>query len=96
MTGCYLTTLPREFMRGIVDFEPDYPGAYFLPRETVIPPVALQRRVWPALDGWLAAHLDRPEATEKVDLNRAAGAFLELLEKLRVVFLQARPFPPLP
>ena len=96
MTGCYLTTLPQEFIRGIADFEPDYPGTYFLPRETVVPPMALQRHVWPALDGWLAAHLERPEATEKVDPNRAAGAFLELLEKLRVVFLQAKPSSLLP
>jgi hypothetical protein len=74
-------------MREITDFEPDYSGSYFLPRET--PP----RHVWPALDGWLAAHLECPEAIEKVDPNRAAGAFLELLEKLRVGFLQLKPFP---
>lgn len=88
MTGCYLTTLPRQFMRGVADFDPDYPGSYFLPREGCPPPLSLLQQIWPALDGWRAAHLELPEATEQVELNRAAGAFLELLNQLRVVFLQ--------
>jgi hypothetical protein len=88
MTGCYLTSLPREFMRGVADFDPDYPSSYFLPRATVEPPASLLRRVWPELDRWREAHLELPGATEKVEPNLAAGAFLELLDKLRVVFLQ--------
>ena len=47
MTGYYLTDLPRQFMRGIADFEPDYASNYFVPRETVKPPLTLRRRVWP-------------------------------------------------
>ena len=46
MTGCYLTDLPRQFMRGVADFEPDYASNYFVPRETVRPPSSLRRRVW--------------------------------------------------
>lgn len=88
MTGCYLTTLPREFMRGVADFEPDYPGSYFLPRESCIPPPCLLQRIWPQLDGWRAAHLKSSNAGEQVEPNMAAGAFLELLSKLRVVLLQ--------
>jgi hypothetical protein len=88
MTGCYLTTIPREFIRGVADFEPDYASSYFLPRATIQPPASLLRRVWPDLDRWREAHLDFPGATEKVEPNLAAGAFLELLDKLRVVFLQ--------
>jgi len=90
MIGCYLTTLPRAFMRGVADFDPDYAGSYFLPRETCIPPPSLLRRVWPDLDRWLAAHQGLPDATEEVDTNRAARNFLELLAKLRVVFLQVK------
>jgi hypothetical protein len=44
--------------------------------------------VWPDLDRWQAAHLELPEATEKVEANLAAGGFLELLDRLRDVFLQ--------
>jgi hypothetical protein len=88
MIGCYLTTLPRAFMRGVADFDPDYAGSYFLPRETCLPPPSLLRRVWPDLDRWLAAHQSLSDATEVVDTNRAARNFLELLARLRVVFLQ--------
>jgi hypothetical protein len=88
MTGCYLTDLPRQFMRGMADFEPDYASNYFVPRETVRPPLALRQRVWPQLDRWRQAHLDLPGATEVVEPNLAAGGFLELLDKLRHVFLQ--------
>jgi hypothetical protein len=40
------------------------------------------------LDHWRAAHLGLPEAPEKVESNLAAGAFLELLDRLRDVLLQ--------
>ena len=50
MTGYYLTDLPRQFMRGMADFEPDYASNYFIPRETVKPPASLYRQVWPQLD----------------------------------------------
>ena len=87
MTGCYLTTLPFEFMRGQADFEPAYASSYFLARD-IQPPERLRRLVWPDLDRWRAAHLELPEATEKVEPNLAAGGFLELLNRLRDVFLQ--------
>jgi hypothetical protein len=58
ITGCYLTDLPRQFMRGMADFEPDYASNYFVPREAVKPPPSLRRCVWPQLDRWHAAHLD--------------------------------------
>jgi hypothetical protein len=48
--------------------------------------------VWPDLDAWADAHFERPAAREKVAVNRAAGAFLELLEKLREIFLQVSIF----
>ncbi len=88
MTGCYLTDLPRQFMRGMADFEPDYASNYFVPRETIKPLPSLRRRMWPQLNRWREAHLDLPGASEAVDPNLAAGGFLELLDKLRDVFLQ--------
>jgi len=87
MTGCYLTSLPFEFMRGQADFEPGYASSYFVARD-IQPPESLRRLVWPDLDRWRAAHLQLPEATEKVEPNLAAGGFLELLDRLRDVFLQ--------
>ncbi|EED13539.1 hypothetical protein TSTA_097950 [Talaromyces stipitatus ATCC 10500] len=44
MTDCYLTTLPRSFMRGIADFDPDWSSSYYLPRETVCPPPVLLKQ----------------------------------------------------
>jgi hypothetical protein len=75
-------------MRGMADFDPEHASDYFVPRETIAPPASLRRRVWPQLDCWREAHLDLPSATKVVELNLAAGGFLELLDKLRVVFLQ--------
>jgi hypothetical protein len=75
-------------MRAQAGFDPLYRGSYFVPRATVKPSPSLLRCVWPDLDVWADAHFERPAAREKVAVNRAAGAFLELLEKLREVFLQ--------
>lgn len=87
MTGCYLTTLPRAFMRGVADFSPDYESSYHCSREQVKPPKALRSLVWPALDRWKRAHLG---GSEEVAVNQdiAAGGFLTLLDRLRDVFLQ--------
>jgi hypothetical protein len=71
----------------MADFKPDYASNYFVPRETVKPPPSLRRRVWPQLDRWREAHLNLPSASEVVEPNLAAGGFLELLDKLRDVFL---------
>lgn len=85
MTGCYLTSLPFEFMRSSADFDPDWPGSYFIPRDTVKPPASLLRQLWPHLERWKAAHeSDSPS----VEHNMAAEAFLDLLGWLREVLLQ--------
>jgi hypothetical protein len=80
--------LPRQFIRGIADFKPDYASNYFVPRKTVKPPPSLRQRVWPQLDRWRATHLDQPGANKIVKPNLTAGGFLKLLNKLRDVFLQ--------
>jgi hypothetical protein len=75
-------------MRGIPDFDPEWASSYFLPRETIQPPPLLLSRIWPDIDRWQAAHLERPDALEWVGPNLAPGGFLELLQRLRSVFLQ--------
>ena len=72
----------------MADFEPDFASSHFLLLETVFLPFSLLRRVWPELDHWLDIYLERPGTKEKVEQNLAAGEFLELLDKLRMVLLQ--------
>ena len=74
-------------MRAAADFDPNWPGAYYIPRATVIPPSSLVAAVWPEVDSW-KARLESREAEQ----NKAAGAFLELLDWLRLVLLQDAPF----
>ena len=87
ITGCYLTSLPYEFMRATADFDPDWPGSYYIPRATILPPPSLAAAVWPEVESW-KARLESGEAEQ----NKAAGAFLELLSWLRLVLLQDAPF----
>ncbi|KJZ68994.1 hypothetical protein HIM_11610 [Hirsutella minnesotensis 3608] len=87
MAGCYLTSLPFEFMRAVADFDPEWSGSYFVPRAAVRPPVVLLVKVWPQLDKWKEAH-SSPLPDFGVEQNMAAGAFLELMEWLREVLLQ--------
>ena len=75
-------------MRGIADFDPEWASSYFLPRETVQPSALLLSQIWPNIDRWQAAHLERPDALEWIEPNLAAGGFLELMQRLRSVFLQ--------
>jgi hypothetical protein len=75
-------------MRAQAGFDPLYCGSYFVPRATVKLSPSLLRCAWPDMDVWADAHFEHPAAREKAVVNRAAGAFLELLEKLREVFLQ--------
>ena len=50
MTGCYLTTLPQVFMRGIADFDLEWALSYFLPQDTIQPPLLLLSQIWPELN----------------------------------------------
>ena len=64
-------------------------GIELLPatRDYTASPLLLSR-IWPDVDRWQAAHLERPDMSEQVEPNLAAGGFLELLQRLRSVFLQ--------
>ncbi|KJZ70438.1 hypothetical protein HIM_10176 [Hirsutella minnesotensis 3608] len=87
MTGCYLTSLPFEFMRALADFDTEWSGSYFVPRDDVRPPDVLLVQVWPQLDNWKEAH-SSPLSDFGVEQNMAAGAFLEVMEWLQEVLLQ--------
>ena len=74
----YLTSLPREFMRGMAAFDPKHPGTYHIARAAVTPSSELLSSFWPSLDKWLK-HFFNDIATIQ---------FVRLLDYLRVVFLQ--------
>lgn len=70
-------------MRAVAGFG-STPGNYFLKRGVATPPESLQRKIWPWIEGVLAAY-----ATGKIANADLAGMqFLELLQELRVVILQ--------
>lgn len=53
LSNCYLTHLPRKFVRAIAGFEPSVRGNYYLPRAKILPPSSLVQAVWPWVDQWL-------------------------------------------
>jgi hypothetical protein len=53
LTNCYLTHLPRKFLRAMAGFNPSIQGNYYLPRAKIQPPESLTHAVWPWVDEWL-------------------------------------------
>ena len=88
--GYYLTTLLYVFIRSITDFDPEQVLSYFLLRETIQPLALLLRRVQPNINYQQVVYLEQLDIIEQVEPNLAIGGFLELLQRLRVVFLQVR------
>jgi hypothetical protein len=90
ITNSYLSCLPRKFMRTIAGFREER-GGFYLPRAKVDPPEALQRQIWPEIDGWLQkyAEFDPHAVNNAVERPNLAGAgFLRLLKYLRRIILQ--------
>lgn len=83
MTGCYLNTLPREFMRLMAGF-PAAPGCFEIPRANISPPETLLSKIWPDLDRWKGRF--GPGSDQIADL--AAAGTVNLLLYLREVVLQ--------
>jgi hypothetical protein len=83
MRGCYLTSLPREFMRAMAG-HPRFIGCFEIPRAGVAPPDELLSMIWPDLDQWKGRF--GPELGQIQDL--AAMGFTDLLFSLREVILQ--------
>jgi Centromere DNA-binding protein complex CBF3 subunit, domain 2/Transcriptional activator of glycolytic enzymes len=83
MVGCYLNSLPREFMR-VMAGHPRYMGCFEVPRASVAPPDELLSMIWPDLDDWKGRF--GPQRDQVHDL--AAMGVTDLLFYLREVILQ--------
>ena len=87
MTSAYLSRLPKKFMRTMAGFTSSGSG-YFLPREQIKPPIALQRKLFP----WVEDEEERMKGgkgkrpAREQDLARLDH--LELLKAAREVLLQ--------
>ncbi|KAJ5142583.1 short-chain dehydrogenase [Penicillium bovifimosum] len=100
MTNCYLTHLPRKFLRSMAGHQPDAIGNYRLPWAKVQPPDSLIRALWPWIDQWLAwfqsndptneppSGSTTPSLEQEDRDDMAAQGFLQLLSQLRIVLLQ--------
>lgn len=67
LSKCYLTQLPRKFLRGMAGFSPSIPGNFYLPRAKVQPPRSLEQALWPWVDEWLAWFDSNLEADDTDD-----------------------------
>ena len=85
MVSCYLVCLPVKAVKALAGFSAEREGDYFLSRASVNPPDALKKKVFLQIDEWKKRFDDK---TDIADEDLAARNFLELLEHLRVVFLQ--------
>lgn len=83
MIGCYLTALPREFMR-VMAGHPKKKGRFEIIRARVPPPGSLLPLIWPELDQYAGRF--GPNDGQIDDL--AGHGFTDLLFHLREVILQ--------
>ena len=83
MVGCYLSSLPRKFMRAMAGHPPQI-GCFEIRRASVRPPDELLSMIWPDLDTWKGRF--GPQADQINDL--AATGLTNLLFHFREVILQ--------
>jgi hypothetical protein len=83
MVGCYLNSLPREFMRSMAG-HPSQIGCFEIRRAAIAPPPELLSLIWPELDAWKGQF--GPQSHQVNDL--AATGVTGLLLYLREVILQ--------
>lgn len=83
MIGCYLNSLPREFMRSMAG-HPKQAGGFNIPRAQITPPESLLSMIWPDLDQWKGRFGPGPEHINDL----AATGVTNLLLYLREVILQ--------
>lgn len=86
LTVCYLTNIPREFMRTMAGFAVQG-GHYYLPRAEKQPPESLVKDVFPFVDKW-QARIRKGKIKENATSISSAVMFLKLLDQLRRIFLQ--------
>jgi hypothetical protein len=83
MVGCYLTALPRKFMRTMAG-HPSQIGCFEIPHGNIRPPAILLSQIWPQLSIWEGRF-----GTQDGQINDLAAAGLtSLLFYLREVILQ--------
>ncbi|CAD6947491.1 unnamed protein product [Tilletia caries] len=85
MTQYYLTHLPIRAPRAMSGFNPNG-GTYFLARDTLEPPLALQKQIFSQIEHW-QARVDN----KKISTSGGAEKFLSILCLLRRVILQDAP-----
>lgn len=82
MENCYLTTIPREAVRGLAGFDPKRP-CFCLPRSSLLPPKILLDMVFPWIDEWTAKR-----ESGLVVPTICLDSFLMAMNFLRIVLLQ--------
>ena len=83
MLGCYLTSLPHEFMRKMAG-HPAQKGCFEIKRAAITPPDELLALIQPKLDSWKGKF-----GTQEGQIDDlAAEGFYNLLQHLRTVILQ--------
>ena len=82
MVGCYLNSLPREFMRTMAG-HPKQVGCFEIRRASATPPNALLELIWPELGIWKGRF--GPQAGQINDLTTTG--LTDLLFYLREVIL---------
>jgi hypothetical protein len=83
MVGCYLNSLPREFMRRMAG-HPAQMGCFEIRRAIIKPPDELLSLIWPELDRWKDRFGPHPDQLNDL----AAMGLTSLLSQLREVILQ--------
>ena len=83
MVGCYLNSLPREFIR-LMAGHPSQMGCFKIRRASITPPNALLLTIWPELDKWKGRFGPQPHQINDL----AAAGVTNLLFYLREVILQ--------
>lgn len=83
MVGCYLNSLPREFMRSMAG-HPSQMGCFEIRRAAIAPPPELLSLIWPGLDAWKGQFGPQPHQVNDL----AASGVTNLLLYLREVILQ--------
>jgi len=85
MVGCYLNSLPRQFMRSMAG-HPAQLGCFEIRRAGLTPPPILLSMIWPELDRWkdrFGSNLDNGQTNDL-----AAMGLTNLLFYLREIILQ--------
>ena len=88
LSQCYLSNVPRKFVRAAAGFDPSLQGSYYLPRAAVQPPESLVHDIWPWVDDWMEWYELGLGGETDDHCDIAGEGFLRLLNLLRTILLQ--------